>query len=194
MCLKGPSFLSKKHLLLQSELYSKLSLGNTASISQVCLGVRDYRSWIVNNWYSQLNLSLYPGSSSTGNRVRVEPSVHTATINQQILPGMITGSPWLLVLFIHMRDAMKLVTNGLHSTMEYNAATMVASKHLGRAVVLIHCTKRQTADWKSQLLDSKYNDPYLFGVLPCSSHQNFIAIRPRVLFICSWRYSSPGPV
>ena len=68
---------------------------------------------------------------------------------------------------------MKLVSNGLHSSMEYNAATLVASKHLGRSVVLSHCTERNSADWKSQLLDSKYNDPYLFGFLPSSSRTIF---------------------
>ena len=68
---------------------------------------------------------------------------------------------------------MKLVTNGLHPTMEYNAANMRASSHLGRAVVLSHCTENKVADWKSQLLHSKYNDPYLFGVLPLSSRTLF---------------------
>ena len=70
---------------------------------------------------------------------------------------------------------MKLVTNGLHSTMEYNAATMIASSHLGNAVVLSHCTEN-----KSQLLHIKYNDAYLFGVLPLSSRTLFASDNSKV--------------
>ena len=83
------------------------------------MGIRDYMFWIVVNWNSQLDLSTYPGSSSPGNRVGVEPVVQTAVIIQQILAGMISGSFWLLDSFTHMRDAMNLVTYGLHSTMEF---------------------------------------------------------------------------
>ena len=156
-----------------AEHQSKLSLGNTAAMTQVCSGIQDYMSWIVDNWDNKLDLSTYPGSASPGNRVLVEPSAHAVTISQQISAGLITGSTWLIDSFSHVRDAKKLVSNGLHSSMEYNAATMVASKHLGHSVVLSHCTERNSADWKSQLLDSKYNDPYLFGFLPSSSHAIF---------------------
>ena len=65
------------------------------------------------------------------------------------------------------------ISNGLHSSMEYNAATMVASPHLGREVVLSHFTGNRSAVWNDQLLQSKYNDVYLFGQLPSSSRTTF---------------------
>ena len=68
---------------------------------------------------------------------------------------------------------MKLINNGLHSSMEYNAATMIASTHLGRSLVLNHCTEKKEANWKEQFLQSKYNDPHLFGVLPNSARAKF---------------------
>ena len=85
-------------LFVVSELHSKLSLGKMATMSQVCSGVRDYMSWIVDNWNSQLDLSTYPGYSFPGNRVTIEPSVHMEMINQLHLKswqgdniGIITG-------------------------------------------------------------------------------------------------------
>ena len=151
---------------------SKLSLGNTAAMAQVCGGIQGFMSWLVDNWNSQLDVSTYSGSSVPGNRA-VEPSFHAATVEAQISAGLISKSPWLFDLFSHLRDSMKLVTNGLHSSMEYNAATMVASSHLGREVVLSHLTENRSADWKAQLLQSKYNDEYLFGQLPLSSRTTY---------------------
>ena len=43
--------------------------------------------------------------------------------------------------FSHIRDGMKLVNNGLHYSMEYLAATMIVSSHLGLVLVLSHCTE-----------------------------------------------------
>ena len=68
---------------------------------------------------------------------------------------------------------MQVVSNGLGSSMEYNAATMVARSHLGREVVPNHLSEKKEADWKAQLLQSKYNDEYLFGQLPLSSRTFF---------------------
>ena len=65
---------------------------------------------------------------------------------------------------------MDLVTNGLFSSMEYNASTMVASKHHARSVVLNHSTEQAKADLKDQVENSKYNDPGTFGEMPDSAH------------------------
>ena len=65
---------------------------------------------------------------------------------------------------------MELVNNGLFSSMEYNAATMVASKHHARKVVLNHSTQSRDADLKEQVENSKYNDPGAFGEMPRSAH------------------------
>ena len=43
--------------------------------------------------------------------------------------------------------------------MEYNAATMVASKHHARKVVLNHSTQSPLADLKEQVENSRYNTP-----------------------------------
>ena len=47
---------------------------------------------------------------------------------------------------------MELVNNGLFSSMEYNAATMVASKHHARSLVLNHSTHSKDADLKIKLI------------------------------------------
>ena len=48
-------------------------------------------------------------------------------------------------------DAMEMVKSGLFSSIEYNAATMVASKHHARKVVLNHSTQSRIADLKEQV-------------------------------------------
>ena len=65
---------------------------------------------------------------------------------------------------------MKLVTYGLHSTMEYYVATLLVSSLIGRAVVLSYCTENRVADWFSNLLHSKFIDFPLFRVYPLSSY------------------------
>ena len=65
---------------------------------------------------------------------------------------------------------MELVNNGLFSSMEYNAATMVASKHHARRVVFNHSTQSKVADLKDQVENSKYNDPGAFGEMLFSAH------------------------
>ena len=76
----------------------------------------------------------------------------------------------LVNTLIRARDAMELVNNGLFSSMEYNAAIMIASKHHARRVVLNHSTHSKDADLKDQVDNSKYNDPGAFGEMPISAH------------------------
>ena len=91
--LPDPVF-TKKHvpfketpLFTVTQHQAKLSLGNTAAMSQVCGGVQDFMSWMVDNWDNQLDVSTYSGSSSPGNRVTVEPAVHAAMVNNQFMAG-----------------------------------------------------------------------------------------------------------
>ena len=72
-----------------------------------------------------------------------------------------------------MRDALDLVTNGLISSMEFIASSMVASKHHGRSVVLNHCSELPIAGYKSQLENSDYFALRVFGALPPSTHAVF---------------------
>ena len=88
------------------------------------------------------------------------------------------------------RDAMELINNGLFSSMEYNAATMVASKHHGRKVVLNHCTQSKEADHIDQLENTKYNDEWLFGEMPLSAHCLYWLQRKEVGHV----YIKAGPV
>ena len=101
--------------------------------------------------------------------------MHRVPLGQQIVADMMGGSNWLFEFISHIRDGMKLVHNGFHSSMEYNAANMIASSHLGRSLVLNHCTE-EAANWKEQLLQSKYNEPHLFGVLSNSAHLSLLII------------------
>ena len=91
---------------------------------------------------------IYPGTSSLGGCAPEDSFDHTASIGQQILDGMALGSTWLIESFTRIYDGMDPMTNGLHSTCEYNAATMVASKHHRRSVVLNHCSDLAHADYK----------------------------------------------
>ena len=50
------------------------------------------------------------------------------------------------------RDAMELVNYGLFLSMAYNAATVVASIHHARSLVLIHSTHSKDADLKIKLI------------------------------------------
>ena len=102
-------------------------------------------------------------------RSPADPLDHVDTVRQQIINDLKAGSSPLVDTFTHMRDAMDLVTNGLFSLMEYNASTIVASKHQRRAVVLNRCTEQAKADLKKQVENSKYNDPGTFGEMPLFS-------------------------
>ena len=64
---------------------------------------------------------------------------------------------------------MELIKNGLLSSMEYNAATMVASKHHARKMVLNHSMQSPLAELKEQVENSRYNDPGAFGEMPNSA-------------------------
>ena len=72
-------------LFAVTEHQAKLSLGNTAAMSQVCSGIQDYMSWIVDNWDNKFDLSSYPGSSSPGNRAPNDPSVHADTVRSRLV-------------------------------------------------------------------------------------------------------------
>ena len=89
-----------------------------------------------------------------------------------------------------VRDAMELINNGLYSSMEYNAGTMVASRHHGRKVVLNHCSQSKEADHIDQIENTKYNDEQLFGEMPLSAHHLYWTQRKEVGHI----YVKAGPV
>ena len=115
-----------------------------------------------------MDMTSYPGTSSPGNRVVSEPLPSALTINQQIQADLSAGKPWLFDLLSNLRDAMKLTHSGLETSFGYNAATIVASAHAGRSIVLDNCTQHADAGWIDQFKNSKYNGPELFGDVPGS--------------------------
>ena len=132
-------------------------------------------AWLVESMDLNLDIGSYGGSSSPGDRTPSVPQAHAGTIREQLVEDLTSDpdSSILLDILIHVRDAMELIKNGLFSSMEYNAATMVASKHHARKVVLNHSTQSRLADLKEQVESSKYNDPGAFGDMPFSAHSLF---------------------
>ena len=65
---------------------------------------------------------------------------HILSVKEQIVVDVASGNSWLLSTLTSFHDGLQLVANGLHSSSEINVATMVASRHNGRSVVLSHCS------------------------------------------------------
>ena len=120
-----------------------------------------------------MDILSYPGTASPGNRVVPEMVPSTLTINQQILADLMNGKSWLFDLLSHLRDGMKLSHNGLQTSLGYNVATMVASVHAGRSLVLDNCVQNDNAKWIQQFKNSKYNGANLFGGMPGSSRATY---------------------
>ena len=78
-----------------TEHQAKLSLGNLAAMSQVCSGIQDYLTWIVDNSDQKKDLSTYDGFSSPGDRSPADPLDHANSVRRQITDGMNSGSSWL---------------------------------------------------------------------------------------------------
>ena len=92
-----------------------------------------------------VDLTTYNGTDSLGDCLPIDPQPHQGTVREQLIDDLTSGGlddhqgPTVFVdILTRFRDAMELVTNGLFSSMEYNAATLVASKHHARKVVLNH--------------------------------------------------------
>ena len=154
-----------------------MCLANLAAMSQVCKGIEDYFSWLVESMDLNVDLTSNGGSSSPGERTPSAPQAHPGTIREQLIDDLALDSSVLMDTLTRARDAMEMVNNGLFSSMEYNAATMVASKHHARRVVLNHSTQSKDADLKDQVENSKYNDPGAFGEMPFSAHCLFLYLK-----------------
>ena len=165
-----PSHVSFKQMPLFAVTHhqAKLAYANTAAMAQVQHNMHDRLAWILHFWDSKVDLTSYPGTSSPGNRVVPEPRPSDLTINQQIQADLAAGKPWLFDLLSNLRDAIRLTHNGLETSLGYNAATIVASAHAGRSIVLDNCKQHSDAIWMDQFRNSKYNGPHLFGDIPGS--------------------------
>ena len=147
-----------------------MCLANLAAMAQVCKGIHEHFGWIIDSMDKKVDLSSYVGSSP-GEHTPADPQPHNITVRQQLLNDLSNPDSSVLIDTLgRARDAMELINNGLFSSMEYNAATMVASKHHGRKVVLNHCNQSKESDHIEQLENTKYNDEALFGEMPLSSH------------------------
>ena len=94
-----------------------------------------------------------------------------------------------------MRDALDLVSNGLLSSREFIAPTMVASKHHDRSVVLNHCSELPIAVFISQLENSDYFALRMFGalLLPHMLFSGKKALKRFGVWLAVEDLSSPGP-
>ena len=159
------------------ENHAKLCMGNLAAMSQLCLGIQDYLKWLVESMDYKLDISSYGGSSSPGDRIPTVPVAHSGTIREQLVEDLTSeqhrlknpseeGSSIMLDLLCNIRDAMELLQSGLLSSMEYNSASIVAAKNHGRKMVLNHSTQTHQAELKEKVINSRFNDPGLFGDMP----------------------------
>ena len=148
--------------------HARRSLGNNLALSQVVSNMKSFVSWLISHWEDQVDISQYPGTTSPGNRDVQDEVVHSLSVQEQIVEDIATGNSWLFNTLTSLRDGLQLVANGLHSSSEINVATLVASRHHGRSVVLNHCSENANADYKADLDRTKYNQDTLFGSLPLS--------------------------
>merc|ERR1712121_145388 len=70
------------------ENHAKLCLGNLAAMSQVCLGIQDYLTWLVESMDFNLDITSYGGSSSPGDRIPTVPVAHSGTIRDQLVEDL----------------------------------------------------------------------------------------------------------
>ena len=148
---------------------AKLAYANTAAMAQAQHNMHDLLAWLLHFWNTKVDMLSYPGTHSPGNRVVPEPLPSALTINQQIQADLAAGKTWLFDLLSNLRDGMKLTHNGLETSLGYNVATIVASVHAGRTIILENCTQNKDADWIDRFKNSKYNGPDLFGDVPGST-------------------------
>ena len=88
--------------------------------------------------------------------------MHEETIREQIL----NDSQRLLEAFSSFQKGLELISNGLQTSCEINAATIVTFRHHGHFLVLDHCSEFAGANFKAPLENTRYDDPSLFGSLP----------------------------
>ena len=83
------------------------------------------------------------------------------------------GQDWLFNSLSNMRNGLQFLKNGLISSCEMNAATVVASKHEGRSAVLSRCSELPAAGYKNVLMNTGYGHSTLFGPAPRSVLSRF---------------------
>ena len=122
-------------------------------MSQLASNMEDYCDWIFQNWDEKVDLSCYPGPKVPNvDLTRLERD-HDDSIADQIFSSS-DGQDWLFNTLSNMRNGLQLLKNGLVSSCEINAATVVASKHEGRSAVLSRCTELPAAGYKNVLMNT----------------------------------------
>ena len=160
-------FFSEIPLFSVTESQSRLALGNSSALSQLASNMEDYCDWIIQNWDEKADLLYYPGPKAPNvNQISLEHD-HDDSIANQIFSSS-DGQEWLFNYFSNMRNGLQLLKNGLISSCEINAATVVASKHEGRSTVLSRCSELPVAGYKNVLTNTGYGHPTLFGPAPNS--------------------------
>ena len=138
-------------LFMISEHRSKQSLANHAALSKVFFNIQSYLAWLISMWDERVDLSAYPGSTSPAGHTSPEEVVRQDTIREQIL----NDSQRLLEAFSSFQNGLELISNGLQTSCEINAATIVTFRHHGHFLVLDHCwvcrCKLQGSSWEHEV-------------------------------------------
>ena len=157
-----------------------MCLANPAAMAQISKGIQEYFTWIIDSINDNVDISSFVGTSS-GEPTPPEPQPHDLSVREQLIDDLANADSSLLTNMLgRARDAMELINNGLYSSMEYNAGTMVASRHHGRKVVLNHCTQSKETDHIEQIEHTKYNSEQLFGEMSLSALHLYCTQRKEV--------------
>ena len=90
---------------------------------------------------------MLPGSHGPYASLTSLVRVHDDSMADQIFSSS-DGQDWLFNSLSNMRNGLQFLKNGLISSCEMNAATVVASKHEGRSAVLSRCSELPAAGFR----------------------------------------------
>ena len=136
-------------------------------MSQLASNMEDYCDWIFQNWDEKVDLSCYPGPKVPNVDLISWERDHDDSITDQIFSSS-DGQDWLFNSLSNMQNGFHFLKNGLVSSCEFNAATVVASKLEGCSAALSHCTELPAAGYKNVLSNTGYGHSTLFGPAPRS--------------------------
>ena len=115
---------------------------------------------------------MLPGSHGPYASLTSLVRVHDDSMADQIFSSS-DGQDWLFNSLSNMRNGLQFLKNGLISSCEMNAATVVASKHEGRSAVLSRCSELPAAGYKNVLMNIGYGHSTLIGPAPRSVLSRF---------------------
>ena len=73
-------------------------------------------SWLVLYWEVDVDITQYPGTTSTGDLEAPDEVAHLLSVNEQIFKDLSSGNSWLLDTLTSFHASLQLVYNGFHSS------------------------------------------------------------------------------